>query len=243
MEDSLIRCIASTIARIWSRLRSASSAYFLASAWDFWRSAAVCSTLAVISAMVAWSSSTAPACSVAPSARDCAASAILPDPMDTCSAVSSTWWRESLILRFMLRIPIRRSLNFPVYLSSWSVAIAKLPSAISFKSLPLSEMITFRLSAISLAISIISATSSFASYSGNSLSRSPSANVFRRSDIWRNGFAIPSEIWFPNLLPIKMERIITAIITITTIISITARIASSWSPFWILISIRFFRSL
>ena len=234
LDVALIRCIASISSRISVLLESADfacdSAFLLVSL----RLLTVSATCSVIVDIVAWSCSTAPACSVAPSARSCADCARFSEPAVTCSADSSTCLNVESIFLFILRIDSNNSTNLPTYLSSISVEIAKLPSAIKDISLLRSLIIRLRLAAISFATSFINATSSSLFCSGNGESRSPCENFFNLSARSATGFSIWSAILAPILLEVMMLPPIIASTNIPRTIFITNNTSWRSSPFFTL---------
>ena len=91
-------------------------------------------------------------------------------------------------------MPVSKSVNAPVYTSSHSVSIAKLPSDISFNILPESLMITLILSDIADTPDTSSLISSSDSTVGSGESMSPSANVINLSFNSFNGFSMLFDI-------------------------------------------------
>ena len=184
----------------------------------------------VMLVIVACNSSTAPACSVAPSARLCDASARFVDPADTWLDASSIERNVTIIWFFISRIARSSFSNSPWYTSGQSVLISKLPLAISARCLPQSAITSFNVSFISFAVLIISATSSWVSTTGNGSVRLPFANVVNLSLNSPSGTAIPFAMELPILIACIMANTIIATITIRKIILMAESFASREFP-------------
>ena len=234
---SLILSIASISDFMDALLSSAFSAYSWALLLLSISALAVSATFSEIVVIVAWSSSTAPACSVAPSASSCADCARFSEPAVTDFEASSTLCRVSFTLSFIILTESLSSTNLPTYFSPFSVSTLKLPFAISDIISLKSVIMRLSVAAIDLASSVINDISSSWLLVGNSLSRSPLANVLNLSTNALTG----SSTDLDTLLLIFFD--IIELITITTRTPaqskylIIARIFSSFSPLSTLISI------